>query len=67
MLDNESRRRGSMRLALLLRRWCVRLEGGAGGMVLDSGCILIDGCGVGVGEVGKSSDKDDMEDDGDEL
>lgn len=37
MLDNEGLRRGSTRLALLLRRWCVRLEGGAGGIVLDSG------------------------------
>lgn len=36
-------------------------------MELDSGWMLIDGCEVETKEIDESSDKDDIEDDGDEL
>jgi hypothetical protein len=36
-------------------------------MELDSGWMLFNGCEVETEEIDKSSDKDDIEDDGDEL
>jgi hypothetical protein len=56
-----------MRLALLLRRRWLRLEGRGRGTELDSGWMLFDWCEVETEETDKSSDKDDIDDDGDEL
>lgn len=43
------------------------MEGRGRGMELDSVWIFFDGCEVETEEADKSSDKDDIDDDGDEL